>query len=107
MTGDVYYQGSKWQSRPAASDQIENPNPVAGTNNFYLQDQIGAADPGSTVAYTDCSDHSQPGVKTDMDYLHALPYVPFNDGNCAPSRWYQVNNNYPYYNTAGQPISGG
>ena len=97
MTGDVYYYTDQ-NGNPAQppSDQIENPNPVPGTNNFYIQDQIGAADPGSTgVAYTNCSDQSQPGVKPIMDYLHALPYVPFNDGNCAPSRWYQVNNNYP------------
>ena len=107
MTGDVYYYTDQ-NGNPAQppSAQIENPNPVPGTNNFYIRDQIGAADPGSTgVAYTNCSDRSQPGVKPIMDYLHALPYVPFNDGNCAPSRWYQVNNNYPYYNTAGKPIS--
>ena len=40
-----------------------------------------------------------------MSYLQALPYPPFNNGNCAASHWYQLNNDYPYYTTSGTIIS--
>ena len=107
FTGDVYYftdaNGSPAVPRP---ELIENPNPQFGTDNFYTNDHFGDVDGGSTgVAFTNCSDHTQSGVKPIMDYLNALPYAPFNRGNCAPGIWYQVNNDYPYYNTDGSVIS--
>ena len=40
-----------------------------------------------------------------MSYLHALPYAPFNNGNCSSNNWYQLNNDYPYYTTRGTIIS--
>jgi phospholipase C len=40
-----------------------------------------------------------------MSYLQGLPYAPFNNGNCAGSHWYQLNNDYPYYTTTGTVIS--
>jgi phospholipase C len=107
FTGDVYYYTDA-NGRPAVppSGLIENPNPRPGTNNFYTNDAFGSVDPGSTgVGLTNCSDRTQPGVRAIMDYLGALPYAPFNGGNCAPGAWYQVNNNYPYYNTDGSIIS--
>jgi phospholipase C len=106
-TGDVYYYTDA-SGNPAipSPDLIEDPNPVAGTNNFYINDHFGLADPGSTgVAFTNCSDKTQPGVQPIMDYLGSLPYAPFHGGNCHPGNWYQVNNNYPYYNTDGSVIS--
>ncbi len=107
FTGDVYYYTDQ-NGDPATppADLIENPNPLPGSNNFYIQDQLGTVDPGNTgVAYTNCSDTSQPGVQPIRDYLESLPYEPFNDGNCEPSSWYKVNNNYPYYTTEGEPFS--
>ncbi|MDD2768182.1 MAG: alkaline phosphatase family protein [Methylococcus sp.] len=107
LTGDVYYRTNA-KGRPAqpSADLIENPNPVTGTNNYYTNDAFGKEDGGSTgVGFTNCSDETQPGVKPIMDYLHALPYRPFRGGNCAPGTWYQVNNDYPYYNTDGSVIS--
>ncbi|UZR28585.1 alkaline phosphatase family protein [Methylococcus mesophilus] len=107
LTGDVYYYTDA-NGRPAkpAADLIENPDPIAGTNNFYINDAFGKEDGGSTgVGFTNCSDMTQPGVKAIVDYLHSLPYKPFNGGNCAPGTWYQVNNDYPYYNTKGDVIS--
>ena len=107
FTGDVYYYTDS-KGRPAKPNPklIENPNPLVGTNNYYTNDSFGSVDPGSTgVGFTKCSDETQPGVKPIADYLHSLPYKPFNKGNCAPGRWYQINNNYPYYNTDGSVIS--
>ncbi|MBV9010213.1 MAG: alkaline phosphatase family protein [Verrucomicrobia bacterium] len=106
-TGDVYYF-TDVNGNPAqpASSLIENPNPENNTNNYYVNDQFGQVDPGSTgVAFTNCSDTTQPGVAPIVSYLHALPYQPFKNGNCDSNHWYQVNNDYPYYTTKGTVIS--
>jgi len=108
FTGDVYYfTDANGNPATPAADLVEDPNPRAGTNNFYNNDHFNvAADPGSTgVAFTNCSDDTQPGVQPIMSYLQALPYPPFNNGNCAASHWYQLNNDYPYYTTNGTIIS--
>jgi len=83
--------------------QVENPNPYAGSNNWYRQDGFYIADAGneSNASYTNCSDSTQPGVSAIMDYLAALPYKPFNSGNCAPESYYLVNNQEPAYNRDG------
>ena len=47
-------------------DEIENPDPLAGTNNWYTQDGYGGGSYGSASygggSYSDCADTSQPGV---------------------------------------------
>src|SRR6266404_1621783 len=68
------------------SSQIENPDPRRDTNNWYTHSGYRS---GSYVA---CADATQPGVKAIRDYLVALPYRVFNDGNCARSSYYLVNN---------------
>jgi phospholipase C len=54
-----------------------------------------------------CSDPTQPGVGTISKYLRSLPYPPFNDGNCAPGHYYEVDNEYPSYDHLGRPIQQG
>ena len=71
------------------TDQIENPNPQPGTNNYYTQDGYKG---GSYVA---CADASQPGVAPLLDYLKALSYAP--KPNCEPGHYYLVNNYDPGY----------
>jgi phospholipase C len=107
FTGDVYYfTDANGNPATPASNLIEDPNPRAGTNNFYNNDMFSSGDPGSTgVAFTNCSDNTQPGVQPIMSYLQALPYPPFNNGNCNSNHWYQLNNDYPYYTTMGTIIS--
>ncbi len=110
MTGDVYYytnENGDPATPPAAL--IENPDPLPGSNNFYAQARPGAADPGSTSTggLVNCSDPTQPGVASIRDYLKSLPYRPFNDGNCAPGDFYQVDNEYPSYDHHGGPNSKG
>ncbi len=106
MTGDVYYytDASGNPATPPAS-LIENPNPLPGSNNYYTQARPGAADLGntSTGGLVNCSDLSQPGVAAIRNYLNSLPYKPFNNGNCAPGRFYQVDNEYPSYDHLGNP----
>ena len=47
-------------------DEVENPNPAAGTNNWYTQDGYGGGSFGAASfgggSYTNCSDMTQPGV---------------------------------------------
>jgi phospholipase C len=95
----VYLDAGK-PTRPPA-DQIEDPDPRPGTNNWYKQ---SGYDGGS---YTACADSSQPGVKAIRDYLATLPYRTFNDGNCAAETYYLVNNNDPAYTFDGTLRQGG
>src|SRR5262249_42086572 len=83
--------------------QVENPDPYPGSNNWYLQDGFYIANSGneSNASYTNCSDPSQPGVKAITDYLGALPYEPFNSGNCESGAYYLVNNQDPAYERDG------
>ncbi|MBV9180451.1 MAG: phosphoesterase [Acidobacteria bacterium] len=83
-------------------DEIENPNPVAGTNNWWIQDGYGGfGDNGASKgvygggSYTNCSDPSQPGVGPIVQYLNSLK-SPIN-ANCQPGHYYLLNNYNPGY----------
>ncbi|SAK60799.1 alkaline phosphatase family protein [Caballeronia ptereochthonis] len=91
---DAYYY-TDGNGKPATppSDQIENPNPLAGTNNWYTQDGYSGG------SYSNCSDASQPGVGPIRQYLKSLPYDP--KANCAPAHYYLLNNYNPGYNGDG------
>ena len=91
----VYLESGKPAVPPP--NQIEDPDPREGTNNWYKQSGYRA---GSYVA---CADASQPGVKAIRDYLASLPYKAFNGGNCAPGSYYLVNNYSPGYSFDGTP----
>ena len=78
------------------TNQIENPNPQSGTNNFYTQDGYSGG------SYVNCADSSQPGVAPIMAYLNSLPYKPFNNGDCRQNAYYIVNNYNPAYLGTGQ-----
>ncbi|HEX4570839.1 MAG TPA: alkaline phosphatase family protein, partial [Dongiaceae bacterium] len=89
-TGDmVWYSDGKGHAAVPPNNQIENPNPQAGTNNYYTQDGYSG---GSYVA---CADPSQPGVGPILDYLGALPAKP--KPNCEAGHYYLVNNYNPGY----------
>src|SRR6266436_9716229 len=57
-------------------DEIENPDPQAGTNNWYTEDGYGGGSYGSPSygggTYSNCSDLTQPGVTQITTYLHSL-----------------------------------
>ncbi len=91
-------------------DQIENPNPQAGTNNFYTQDGYGedynsgypsyewdTTQPNGLPiiygggSYSDCSDPSQPGVGAIVAYLAKLHIDP----RCERGHYYLLNNYNP------------
>ena len=95
-TGDAatYLIDGKLAKPPA--NQIENPDPRPGTNNWYTQSGYKS---GSYVA---CADASAPGVKAIRDYLDSLPYKSFRDGNCEHGAYYLVNNYGTGFNYAGE-----
>jgi len=83
-------------------DEIENPNPVPGTNNWWIQDGYGGfGDNGASTgvygggSYSNCSDTSQPGVAPILNYLSSLN-PPINP-NCDPGHYYLLNNYNPGY----------
>ncbi|GAB6139608.1 alkaline phosphatase family protein [Methylosoma difficile] len=90
-TGDVavYNNGGVLATPPA--NQIENPDPVAGTENFYTQDGYQGG------SYVNCSDSSQPGVKAVLSRLNFLK----SNSNCAKDAYYLVNNYDTPYNIDG------
>ena len=80
-------------------DEIENPNPAAGTNNWYTEDGYGNGGYGSAASgggsYTNCSDTTQPGVAPIVNYLKSLAH-PISP-NCEAGHYYLLNNYNPGY----------
>ena len=80
-------------------DEIENPDPQSGTNNWYTEDGYGGGSYGSPSygggSYSNCSDPTQPGVSQITTYLSSLS-KPINP-NCDANRFYLLNNYNPGY----------
>jgi phospholipase C len=86
-------------SPPTFLNEIENPNPLHGTNNWYTQDGYSGG------SYTNCSDINQPGVPAIVNYLNAIEVPP----RCQPGAYYLLNNYVPAFigNGATDPINNG
>jgi phospholipase C len=84
---------------PVYVDEVENPNPFPGSNNWYTNDGYGGG------SYTNCSDYTQPGVAPIVNYLNALEVPP----RCAPHAYYLLNNYVPSFIGSGatDPINNG
>ena len=91
------YRNSKGQMAAPPANQIENPDPMPGTNNYYTQDGYSGG------SYTECSDPNAPGVASIDRYLSSLPYKPYRNGDCKPGAYYLLNNYNPGYNPDGTP----
>ncbi len=80
-------------------DEIENPNPAQGTNNWYTEDGYGGGGFGSPVygggSYSNCSDQGAPGVDVILDYLGSKGHK--IDPNCDKDHYYLLNNYNPGY----------
>jgi phospholipase C len=80
-------------------NEIENPNPQPGTNNWYTEDGYGGGSDGSSSygggSYTNCADTTQPGVHPIVNYLQSLS-API-DPRCEADRYYLLNNYNPGY----------
>jgi phospholipase C len=95
----AYYQDANGNAVAPPAGEIENPNPQPGTNNTYAQDGYGKAGTTDGGSYSNCSDHTAPGVSSVFDYLDALPYKVAH--LCAPDHYYLLNNYNPGYNVDG------
>ena len=78
------------------ANQIENPNPMAQTPNFYSQDGYSGG------SYVNCSDSTQPGVGAILSFLGTTGVK----SNCDAGKYYLVNNYGLGYDMDGnaQPI---
>jgi len=78
-------------------DEIEDPNPLKGTNNWYAEDGYGGGSFGSPSygggSYSECANTSQPGVAAIVSYLTAKKVKP----NCQAGHFYLLNNYNPGY----------
>lgn len=95
----IYYADASGNPATPPANQIENPDPLPGTNNFYTQDGYSGG------SYVECADPSQPGVGAVRRYLSQLPYSAFKNGDCQPNAYYIVNNYNPGYLGTGQPAA--
>ena len=80
-------------------DEVENPNPAAGTNNWYSEDGYGGGSFGSASfgggSYSNCADPTQNGVSAVVKYLQSLPHPV--DPHCEVGHYYLLNNYNPGY----------
>jgi phospholipase C len=89
-------------------NEIENPNPAPGTNNWYSEDGYGNSynagypesdwsfNPAKAAvngggSYSNCSDPTQPGVGPIVAYLQSIGIDP----RCEAGRYYLLNNYNP------------
>ncbi len=87
----------------SALNEIENPNPQPGSNNYYTQDGYGGGSGSPTAptnntnygggSYVNCADNQQPGVGERETYLKKLPNAV--KPNCEDGHYYLVNNYNP------------
>jgi phospholipase C len=97
MSGDaIWYSDGHGNAAVPPNNQIENPDPAPGTNNWYTQDGYS----GGT--YSECADETQPGVTGVTSYLHELHIDP----NCQKGHYYLLNNYAPGYYGDGTPNPG-
>ena len=92
VSGDAaFFTNTNLDGTPAVpfSNQIENPDPVAGTNNYYTQDGYGGG------SYVDCANDAAPGVASVKNQLRLQGVW---RSNCAPDHYYLVNNYNMYWN---------
>ena len=85
----IWYSDGKGNAAKPPANQIENPDPQPGTNNYYTQDGYSGG------SYSACADSTQPGVGSVVDYLKALP-KPIAHG-CEAGHYYLLNNYNPGY----------
>jgi phospholipase C len=95
FASDVWYAGSDGKPATPPTNQIENPNPASGTNNWYTQDGYSGG------SYSECFDATQPGVGVIRSYLSSLSYHP--DAKCGAGTYYLLNNYNPGYLGDGTP----
>jgi phospholipase C len=100
----IWYSDGNGNVATPPANQVENPNPQSGTNNWYDDDGYGGSGGTGGGSYVNCSDLSQPGVPSIVNYLEGLarPVEP----NCQSGAYYILNNYNPGYNGDGSSALG-
>src|SRR6266851_2130459 len=94
-TGDLaYYSDGDGNPLTPPARLIEDPDPWAGSNNWYKQDGYESG------TYVHCADLSQPGVAQIVTYLRTLG----RPSGCEARHYYLVNNYGPAYNADGTVV---
>jgi phospholipase C len=85
----LWYSNGSGAIATPPTNEVENVNPQAGTNNWYDQDGYSGG------SYSNCSDSTASGVAAVENYLEALnpPISP----RCAEGAYYLLNNYNPGY----------
>jgi phospholipase C len=83
----LWYSDGKGNAATPPANQIENPDPQPGTNNYYTQDGYSGG------SYSMCADTNQRGVSSVVSYLQSLKINP----NCESTHYYLLNNYNPGY----------
>ncbi len=91
-TGDVAFFDVGTPAVPPAN-QIEDPDPVPGSENFYRRDGYQGG------SYVECADPRQPGVAAILAVLRRHRVA----SRCEPGHYYLVNNYAPGYDLDGHP----
>jgi phospholipase C len=91
---------------PTVLDEVENPNPYPGTNNWYTEDGYGEGSLGGAPAYgggsySECANSGANGVSAILNYLRELHIDP----RCQPGHYYLLNNYNPGYFGQGEDAS--
>ncbi|MDE3210019.1 MAG: hypothetical protein KGM46_04700 [Pseudomonadota bacterium] len=92
-TADLPYFNKDGRIATPPANQIENPDPMPGTENFYTRDGYAGG------SYVNCSDPGQPGVASILAFLRSRHVA----SKCAPGAYYLVNNYDPGYDMEGRP----
>jgi phospholipase C len=93
VTGDVPFYNLAGRVAVPPENQIENPDPAAGSDNFYQRDGYEGG------SYVNCSDREAPGVATILEALDRARVA----SGCDPGHYYLVNNYTPGYDLDGHP----
>jgi phospholipase C len=93
----IWYSDGHGHPATPPANQIENPDPKPGTDNWYVEDGYAGG------SYSACADLSQPGVPAVVSYLESLPR-PINP-RCESGHYYLLNNYHPGFNADGTPAS--
>ncbi|HEY1312340.1 MAG TPA: alkaline phosphatase family protein [Steroidobacteraceae bacterium] len=90
---------AKGTANAGVVDEVENPNPAPGTNNWYSEDGYGGGSFGSASygggSYSECANSQAPGVAEVVKYLQSLPRK--IDPRCEAGHYYLLNNYNPGY----------
>jgi phospholipase C len=85
----IYFSDPQGNPAVPPSNEIENPDPQPGTNNYYTQDGYGGG------SYSNCSDRNATGASEILQYEANLPYRV--NPQCQRGAYYLLNNYNPGY----------